>query len=320
MYLNMDKEKLAQKFEENLLDTNRGFNYYVDWDNITGLDIYQIEIHAMDALIKCEDNSFKNKFEMLIKKLPSVIEVFPFLFALSKIEREKVVKNEQLKIVGTEIDGGDFGVFNFNGEKLKENITSSTSSKIDEYYSFFVNMGLKSLFQNLLEKSVWDYIVGVLVGLDSNGRKNRGGKAFELVCDPMIRSICNKYNLDLLTQKKFKYLSSKFNMRISDDEANRKADFIVINKERTKCMNIEVNFYNGGGSKPEEIIDAYISRQTDLKKIQIDFALITDGNCWKGTTNQLIKGFSHLNYLMNYRLAKNGMLDEIIKKEFEIIQ
>ena len=81
-------------------------------------------------------------------------------------------------------------------------------------------------------------------------------------------------------------------------------------------MNIEVNFFNGGGSKPEEIIDSYINRQLDLKKNGIDFALITDGNCWKGTTNQLLKGFRHLSYLMNFKLAKVGMLEEIVSKEF----
>lgn len=32
-------------------------------------------------------------------------------------------------------------------------------------------MGLKDLFENLLEKSVIDYVIGVLVDLDSNERK-----------------------------------------------------------------------------------------------------------------------------------------------------
>ena len=81
-------------------------------------------------------------------------------------------------------------------------------------------------------------------------------------------------------------------------------------------MNIEVNFYSGTGSKPEEIIDSYINRQVDLRKNNIDFALITDGNCWRGTTNQLQKGFRHLNYLINYKMLKNGVLEEIIHNIF----
>ena len=309
----MDKKNLAEKFENGLLDTNRGYNYYVDWNNVNGLDKYQIEIHAMDVLIGCEEADFREQFGNLLRKLPTVVEVFPFLFALAKQEREKVVKNGVLKIIGTEIDSEDYSTFNFNGSNLK----NCDDTRIDEYYAFFVSMGLKFLFQNLIEKSVMDYITGVLVGMDTNGRKKRGGDAFELACEPLIREVCEKYDLILLTQKKFEYLR-EFGMTISNDVANRKADFIIVNSTYTKCMNIEVNFYNGSGSKPEEIIDAYISRQGDLDRIGIKFALITDGNCWRGTTNQLKKGFNHLKYLMNYNLAKNNMLEEMIKKEFSV--
>ena len=176
-------------------------------------------------------------------------------------------------------------------------------------------MGLKKLFQNLLEKSVQDYIVGVLVGLDSNGRKNRGGTAFELACEPIIKEICKKYEIEVLTQKQFKYLEKEYGMMINPIIANRKADFILVNKEKTKCMNIEVNFFNDNGSKPEEIINSYIQRQDALKEVDISFCLLTDGKCWRGTTNQLRVGFNSLNYLMNYKLAKLGMLEEAIRLE-----
>lgn len=315
MYLSMNKKELALEFEKELLETNRGYNYYINWVNITGLTSYQCEIHAMDLLIRCDDESFKSNFKELITKLPKVIEVFPFLFALSKTARRGVIKKDVLKIISSDIDDKDFGIFSFNGKQL---IDDFTEDKVEDYYRFFVKMGLKSLFQNLLEKSVKDYITGVLVGLDSNGRKNRGGKAFELACEPIIMNICKKYNLIFLKQKKFKDLVSKYEMTINKELASRKADFIIINSTKTKYMNIEVNFYNGGGSKPEEIIDSYINRQNELDKVGASFILITDGNCWKGTTHQLEKGFNNLKYLMNYRLAKNGMLEEAIRKEFEV--
>ena len=176
-------------------------------------------------------------------------------------------------------------------------------------------MGLKYLFQNLIEKSTQDYIIGVLVGNDSNGRKNRGGEAFELVCQPVIEELCTKHKISMLVQKKFKTLK-EYGFDIDEDITNRKADFILYDVETKKCVNIEVNFYNGGGSKPEEIIDSYINRQADLKRNGISFALITDGNCWRGTTNQLTKGFRYINHLMNYTLAKNGMIEKMILEEF----
>ncbi|AVM69542.1 hypothetical protein C3V36_10000 [Lachnospiraceae bacterium oral taxon 500] len=309
MYLEMDKEELARQFEANLLETNRGYNYYVDWSNISGYDKYSIEIHAMDVLINCRDEAFYCKFRELLEKLPNVIEVFPYLFALAKNNRAQVIKNGKLKIIGVEIDSEDFETFNFNGKRLQEKFCEK---EVIGYYNFFCDMGLKSLFQNLLEKSVQDYIAGVLVGLDSNGRKNRGGTAFELACEPMIREICERHNITVLTQKTFKSVNG---ISSNDVIANRKADFILINENETKFMNIEVNFFNGGGSKPEEIINSYIQRQDALSTAGISFCLLTDGNCWKGTTNQLKVGLNGMKYLMNFNLAKKGMLEEAIIRE-----
>ena len=135
-------------------------------------------------------------------------------------------------------------------------------------------MGLKDLFENLLEKSVIDYVIGVLVGLDSNGRKNRGGTAFEDACEPIISEVCKKYDISLISQKQFKVLKD-YEFEVSPDVANRKADFILV--KGNKVLNIEVDYFFRGGSKPEEIIDSYINRQNDLKKLNIGFILLTDG-------------------------------------------
>ncbi|MBO7254222.1 MAG: type II restriction endonuclease [Clostridia bacterium] len=307
MYLEKNVKEKIQLFENQLIETNRGFNYYINWDNIKGYEKYSIEIHSLDCLIGQKTN-FDFLFTELLKKLPCVVEVFPYLFALSKVERNKVCnQNEFLKIIGTELDSEDVQCFNFNGSK------QLNDEQIKMYLLFFEQMGLKNLYQNIIEKSTLDYITGVLVGLDSNGRKNRGGTAFELACEPLVKEVCQKYGVEVITQKQFKILIEK-GFKISDDIANRKADFILLKDK--KCVNIEVNFFNGGGSKPEEIIDSYINRQSNLKENNIGFVLITDGNCWKGTTNQLTKGFTYIEYLLNYRMTKSGALDEIISKTF----
>lgn len=84
-----------------------------------------------------------------------------------------------------------------------------------------------------------------------------------------------------------------------------------------KILNIEVDYFFRGESKPEEIIDSYINRQNDLSKLGIGFALLTDGMCWDNKDkNQLQKGFRNLDNLMNYHLSKTGMLEEIISSYF----
>lgn len=307
MFLDKTIEEKLKLFEEDLLETNRGFNFYVDWRNVTGLDRYSIQLHAMDALIGRHDN-FDEKFIELLHTTPSVVTVFPLLFALSKAERESVISGaDRLQVIGTELDSEDLQNYSFAPKK------AWSDAEVQNYLDFFVQMGLKNLFQNILKRSTIDYVVGVLVGLDSNGRKNRGGKAFELACEPIIREICSRYCINVITQKQFKTLERR-GFKIDEDVANRKADFILV--KGRKCLNIEVNFYSGTGSKPEEIIDSYINRQADLLRNNIRFALITDGNCWRGTTNQLQKGYRHLQFLMNYKMLKNGIMEEIIRDVF----
>lgn len=311
MYKNMNIDKLLEEFVNNLVETNRGFNFYVDWNNTLDYKRFEIELNAMNVLIRCDD--MHSKFVELVKKVPTVIATFPLLFALSKDERKNVWRGKnELKVVNEDLDEEDFYSYNFDINLLKNGISDDS---IEIYYVFFEKMGLKALFENLLEKSVIDYVIGVLVGLDSNGRKNRGGKAFEFACEPIISEICSHYGIQMISQKQFKILK-KMGFFISEDVANRKADFILVKSQ--KVLNIEVDYFFRGGSKPEEIIDSYINRQNDLKKLNIGFALLTDGYCWDNKDkNQLQKGFRNLDYLLNYHLAKYGMLEEIIKEYFE---
>ena len=312
-YLKLSKEDLINIFVNNLLATNRSFNFYVNWDNINVYKSFNIELHALNVLIKCDD--FDNTFKSLLKKIPTVVATFPYLFALSKSERENVWNgNEELLIANDNIGNQNNLKYDFNIKKLNKGLSDK---QIDEYLFFFKKIGLKYLFLNLAENNIVDYVIGVLVGIDPNGRKNRGGKAFELICEPIIRNLCLKYKIELITQKQFKILrQAPYNLYISEDICERKADFILIKNK--KYLNIEVNYYNGSGSKPEEIIDSYINRQRDLYVNNISFALITDGEkCWNNNTkSQLLKGFRNLRYLMNFNLSKNGMLEEIINEIF----
>lgn len=96
----------------------------------------------------------------------------------------------------------------------------------------------------------------------------------------MIKEICHKYEIEVLTQKQFKYIEAEYGKQINDVIANRKADFILVNKDKTKSMNIEGDFFNDGGSKPEEIINSYIQRKETFEQAGISFCLLTDGKCW----------------------------------------
>ena len=310
-YKEMDIEEISSIFVENLVETNRGFDFYVNWDYAEDYKNLEIELNAMNVLIKSQD--IESKFYDLARKIPTFVATFPLLFALSKTERQDVWSGKNdLSIVNEQLDGDDNYQYSFKIEDLKKGLTDD---EIANYYLLFDRIGLKHLFENLLERSVIDYVIGVLVGLDTNGRKNRGGTAFEDACEPIISEMCKYYGVDLISQKQFKVLRD-YGFAISEDVANRKADFILVKGK--KVLNIEVDYFFRGGSKPEEIIDSYINRQNDLAKLGIGFALLTDGMCWDNKDkNQLQKGFRNLDNLMNYHLSKTGMLEEIISEYFK---
>ncbi|MDW2861305.1 DpnII family type II restriction endonuclease [Mesomycoplasma ovipneumoniae] len=302
---NSDKVKL---FVDSLLNTNRGYSFFVNWNNTKEAMENSIELHAMDSLIKCND--FKTKFYELLDKLPEVITTFPLLFALSKAERDKLKKGKMGLKIADHIKGvSEEFKFDIEGKRRLDD------NEKEHYYDFFVNMGLKNLFDNIIEKSVTDYVIGVLVGLDSNGRKNRSGTEFEDLCEKLIVPICSEYGITLLLQKQFKVLED-YGIKVNEDIANRKADFILI-KDKV-VLNIEANYYFAAGSKPEEIVDSYINRNNDLNNNKINFILITDGNGWDNEEkNQLNKAFRYIS-LMNYKMAESGYLKSRINEIFNL--
>ncbi len=312
-YYDLSIDEKKEIFVKNLVPTNRSFNFYVNWNNAEAYKDLEIELNSLNVLIRVQEKDFKNKFIELLKKVPSVIKAFPLLFALSKKERDELSRGKNsLKILENESLEEDALEFDFIEKQ------NYSQNEIEKYYDFFTKLGLKNLFQNLLEKSVVDYVIGVLVGLDSNGRKNRGGLAFELACEPIIENICKKYNITLLIQKQFKYLKEKYNLEINENLANRKADFILV--KDGIVMNIEANFYFDSGSKPEEIIDSYSNRNSELKNNNIKFIYLTDGiGCWGNVDkNQLTKGFNSIDYIINYHMLKDCYFEDIIINEFNI--
>ena len=71
-------DDLVKVFTDNILSTNRGFNYYVDWTNIDGYKDFLVEIHAMDILIGCKESDSKITFlHLFLNSLMSYC-FFPF--------------------------------------------------------------------------------------------------------------------------------------------------------------------------------------------------------------------------------------------------
>ena len=122
MYLEMNYDELSEIFVSNLLGTNRGFDFYVNWENAKVFKDLEIELSAMDVLIKAKD--IKEKFFSLARKLPTFIATFPLLFALSKNERTEVWNGRNLlAVVGDEMGNDENLQFSFEMKKLRQGLS-----------------------------------------------------------------------------------------------------------------------------------------------------------------------------------------------------
>ncbi|WHE06429.1 type II restriction endonuclease [Thermoanaerobacterium thermosaccharolyticum] len=290
-------EEVIEEFHNTLVDTNRNYKFFVDWDKVKRhVDKYKIEFNILNTLIG--NKQFDDDLRKILSSYPQVLPTIPILLA---------IREQKLTVIDDFIDK------NFNIVHYDFNKKTLTNTDIDNIVEFFEKTGLKRFFLELSSKSVQDYVLGVEVGMDTNARKNRSGDAMELMLKPMIEKIASKgkSSFDLLFQKKFQYLDDNYNIRVNSSIKNRKADFIII-KNGNKVINIEVNFYSGTGSKPQEIVDSYIERQNELKENGFEFIWITDGIGWKGQKNQLHKGFERVNYLLNLYFVRKGLLEEIL--------
>jgi type II restriction enzyme len=83
----------------------------------------------------------------------------------------------------------------------------------------------------------------------------------------------------LFPKGKFRHLAKSYGVQIPQALQERTPDFSIQKGEQ--LLSLEVNFYSGQGSKPLEIVDAYINRQRELKRSGWEFVWITDGNGWR---------------------------------------
>ena len=174
---------------------------------------------------------------------------------------------------------------------------------------------MKSGFGELLKdkkiKNLVDYATGVEVGLDSNGRKNRGGSLMELLVEEFISETTRELNIDYMPQATAKKIQEKWDISIKVDKSSRIIDF-AINKNN-KLYFVEVNFYGGGGSKLKSTATEYTKMNEFWNNQGIEFIWITDGAGWHSTLKPLREYFDKANYLLNLEMLKADILKGILQ-------
>lgn len=287
---------MKRNFEAWLLtmkDSIATWNYYTDfakvYENVAKL---KIELNILNSLIG--SRTIEDDFKQIIEKYPEVIKAIPIL--LAKRERE-------IKV----IDSQDSYVFNF----IKMNYT------VEQYALFMKNTGLFDLLQNHIINNLIDYVLGVEVGMDTNGRKNRTGDAMEdLVESYLIKAGLEKgktYFKELYKSEVEKMFGLDLSEISNDDKTEKRFDFVFVSPlgEVYAC---ECNFYSGGGSKLNETARSYKTLAIESKGIdRFNFVWFTDGVGWNSARHNLEETFDVLDTLYNIQDLENGIITELVE-------
>lgn len=273
-------------------DSISTWKYYTDFDKVyRNVDAIKIELNILNSLIGSKN--IEDDFKQILIDYPKTLKVIPVL--LAKREMEIKIKDAEKEYI-----------FKFN----KSNYT------IDEYSKFMRNTGLFDLLENHIINNLVDYVMGVEVGMDTNGRKNRTGKAME----DLVESYLIKHGL-VKNQTYFKEMTkteieNKFNYDLSEISNNGKTekrfDFVV--KTDSKIYAIECNFYGSSGSKLNETARSYKNLAVESKQIDgFVFIWITDGIGWNTAKHNLEETFDVLDTLYNLKDLDEGVLTSLFK-------
>ena len=284
--MNRDFSKWLKTFKSSICD----YGYYVNFDKVyENIDSIKVELNILNSLIGSKNIS--NDFEKLTSEYPQVLKCIPVLLA---------VRGREIYV----IDGDGEYLFNF----YKPNYTTK------EYIMFMQKTGLFDLIANHVINNLVDYVAGVEVGLDSNGRKNRGGHLMENLVESYLIKAGLVKGESYFKEMKLSAIEKKWNIDLSgisnQGKAEKRFDFVV--KTTKTIYAIETNFYKSGGSKLNETARSYKTIALEAKDIDgFAFVWFTDGLGWKSARHNLEETFDVMENIYCIADLENGILSKL---------
>ena len=276
------------KFKYSISD----YTYYVDFQKVyTNVDKIKIELNILNSLIGSK--KIEGDFENIILKYPDTLECIPILLA---VRAHEIYVQDELN------------EYLFQFDKMAYSISN--------YKKFMRKTGLFDLLQNHIINNLYDYVLGVEVGLDSNGRKNRGGHLMENLVESYIKKAGYVKGVNYFKEMYLDQIEERWNVDLSamsaDHISSKRFDFVI--KTANQIYVIETNFYGGkgGGSKLNETARSYKMLAQEAENVDgVTFMWITDGTAWKSARRNLEETFNTLDTIYNLDDLEHGVLKNL---------
>ena len=266
------------------------YSYYVDFEKVYGnVDAIKVELNILNSLIGSKN--IEVDFEKLLKDYPQILKCIPILLA---------VRGREIYA----IDGDGEYLFNFK----------KANCSVEEYKMFMRKTGLFSLISEHIISNLVDYVTGVEVGLDSNGRKNRGGHLMENLVEEYLEKSGLVRDVDYFKEMYISEIEEKWGIDLSNisnqGKTEKRFDFVV--KKGNQIYGIETNFYTGIGSKLNETARRYKNIALETRDIDsFTFVWFTDGEGWKSARHNLEETFDVMDDIYCITDMENGVIDTL---------
>lgn len=268
------------------------YGYYIDFEKVhRNVDNIKVELNILNSLIGSK--SIEAEFEALIEKYPEILKCIPLLLA--------VRANEIYAIDGD-------GEFTYEFKK--------SNQSVEQYKIFMRKTGLFDLMTNHIINNLVDYATGVETGLDSNGRKNRGGHLMENLVESFIQKTRFVKDETYFKEMYIHQITEKWNIDLSaisnQGKMEKRFDYVV--KTDNMIYGIETNFYGSGGSKLNETARSYKTLALETDTIdEFTFVWFTDGKGWTSARHNLEETFDVMEHIYNINDLENGIIEKVMK-------
>jgi len=275
-----------------LSDAIRTWDYFVNWDKVyKNVAELEVQLNIWNYLIGKEN--FDEEFRSLVRRYPEIVKAIPSM----------VVRDGQNSQAYQVIQGEEINLFDFSSP-------ANSDEEVEKALNFVKASGLARLFGDSGIKNFVDYLIGVEAGVDSNGRKNRSGSGMESILEGKIASICDRRGWKYMEQASPEAIKQSWGVDFKTGLSSRRFDFAVLADGQVSV--IEVNIYNGGGSKLKATAGEFTTLHQSLEPTPVKLIWVTDGKGWRTTARPLRDAFDKVDFVLNLSLIDAGCLEEAI--------
>lgn len=266
------------------------YKYYVDFPKVfRNVEKLKVELNILNSLIGSKQ--IDEDFQSLLTRYPEVMKCIPLLLAVRANE-----------IYAMDEEGAYLYQF------------THANQSIEQYAVFMRKTGLFDLLQKHIISNLLDYATGVETGLDSNGRKNRGGHLMENLVERFIIRAGFRRDINYFKEMYIHEIVEQWNIDLSaisnQGKTEKRFDYVV--KTDQMIYGIETNFYGSGGSKLNETARSYKTLALESNSINgFTFVWFTDGRGWASARHNLEETFDVLPYIYNIKDMEQGIMNEV---------